>query len=243
MPRSLILLLSLIFLTPAVANAQQIDADVYESEFVWGINKNTAGGLIGGFMLRKSRRLSDRMFESYGLEVVNVKHSQETRRNSRTGNFYIYGKSNYLYTFRFQYGRELILFRKAPSQGVEIKAIAAIGPSLGLLAPYYIDYTVDRNTIISRTEQYDPNNPNHSYDQILGTGRLFQGVTQSKIRIGANLKAALSFELGSLKSNVTGFEIGFLLDAYTQEIVLMPTADNSAIFPTAFITLFYGGRR
>ncbi len=243
MPRSLLFVLMLLFLAPAMTQAQQIDADVYESEFVWGINKNTAGGLIGGFMLRKSRRLSDRMFESYGLEIVNVKHSQETRRNSRTGNFYIYGKSNYLYTFRFQYGRELILFRKAPSQGVEIKAVGAIGPSLGLLAPYYIDYTTDRNTIISRTEQYDPNNPNHSYDQILGTGRLFQGVTESKIRIGANLKAALSFELGSLKSNVTGFEIGFLLDAYTQEIVLLPTADNSAIFPTAFITLFYGSRR
>ncbi len=243
MPRFLTLSLLLLFLTPVLVQAQQIDADVYESEFVWGINKNTAGGLIGGFMLRKSRRINDRMFESYGLELVNVKHSQETRRNSRTGNFYIYGKSNYLYSFRFQYGRELILFRKAPSQGVEIKAVGAIGPSLGLLAPYYIDYTTDRNTIISRTEQYDPNNPNHSYDQILGTGRLFQGVTESKIRIGANLKAALSFELGTLKSNVTGFEIGFLLDAYTQEIELMPTAENSAIFPTAFITLFYGSRR
>jgi hypothetical protein len=242
MPRFLFVL-PLLFLLPLASPAQGLDADVYESEFVWGINKNTAGGLIGGFMVRKSRRLSDRMFESFGLELVNVKHSQESRRNSRTGNFYIYGKSNYLYSFRFQYGRELILFRKAPSQGVEIKAIGAVGPSLGLLAPYYIDYTTDRNTIVSRTEQYDPNNPNHSYDQILGTGRLFQGVTESNIRIGLNLKAALSFELGTSKSNVTGFELGFLLDAYTQEIVLMPTADNSAIFPTAFITLFYGTRR
>jgi hypothetical protein len=230
-------------LIPDTTRAQEIDADVYESEFVWGINKNTAGGLIGGFMVRKSRRISPNMFESFGLELVNVKHSQESRTNSRTGNFYIYGKSNYLYSFRFQYGRELILFKKAPSQGVEIKAVGAVGPSIGLLAPYYIDYTTDRNTIISRTEQYDPNNPNHSWDQILGTGSLFQGITESKVRIGLNIKAALSFELGSVKNNVTGFEIGMLLDAYTQEIILLPTADNSAIFPTAFITLFYGSRR
>ncbi|MCA6079014.1 hypothetical protein [Fulvivirga sedimenti] len=239
---SRVLILILIFLIPSLLFAQE-QPDVYDNEFVWGVSKNTSGGLIGGFMARKSRRLNDRMFESFGIELVNVKHSQEIRRNSITGNFYIYGKSNYLYSIRAQYGREYILFRKAPSQGVEIKAIGAVGPSIGILAPYYIEYTTSRSAIISRTEQYNPNNEDHSIDQILGTGRLFQGLFESKLRIGANLKAALSFELGTSKSNVTGFEIGMLLDAYAGDIILMPTAENKSVFPTAFITLFYGSRR
>ena len=241
MPRYL--LLSLILLFPVFVHAQEMEADRYDTEFVWGVSKNSAGGLIGGFMARKSRRLSDRMFESVGIELVNIKHPQEVRRNSITGNFYIYGKSNYLYSIRLQYGREYILFKKAPSQGVEIKAIGAVGPSIGILAPYYIEYTTSRSAIVSRTEQYDPNNEDHSIDQILGTGRLFQGLFESNLRIGANLKAALGFELGNLKSNVTGFEIGVLLDAYAGEIPLMPTAENRSVFPTAFITLFYGSRR
>jgi hypothetical protein len=230
-------------LCPLVLSAQELEADRYNNEFVWGINKNTAGGLIGGFMARKSKRLSDRMFESYGLELVNIKHPQEVRRNSITGNFYIYGKSNYLYAIRLQYGREYIVFKKAPSQGVEIKAVGAVGPSIGILAPYYIEYTTSRSAIVSRTEQYDPDNEDHSIDQILGTGRLFQGLFESNLRIGVNLKAAMSFELGTLKSNVTGFEIGVLMDAYAGDIPLMPTADNKSVFPTAFITLFYGSRR
>ena len=241
MPRYLVL--AFLFILPSFLFGQDLEADRYDNEFVWGISKNTAGGLIGGFMARKSKRKSDRMFESFGLELVNIKHPQEVRRNSITGNFYIFGKSNYLYSIRAQYGREYILFKKAPSQGVEIKAIGAIGPSIGLLAPYYIEYTTSRSAIVSRTEQYDPNNEDHSIDQILGTGRLFQGLFESKLRIGANLKAALSFELGTVKSNVTGFEIGVLMDAYAGDIELMPTAENRSVFPTAFITLFYGSRR
>ncbi|MEL7003080.1 MAG: hypothetical protein AAFN93_10140, partial [Bacteroidota bacterium] len=118
---------------------------------------------------------------------------------------------------------------------------------IGILAPYFIEFNPDNNGAgrLNRTaaEQYDPNNPRHTRDRILGTGHLFQGIQNSEIKFGANLKAALSFELGTSKSHVTGFELGFLVDAYTEEIVLLPRANNRAVFPTAFITLFYGNRR
>lgn len=241
-------ILLLFFLLPSlVIQAQNQESDSYDSEFIWGINKNTSGGLIGGVVFRKSKRLTDRMYQSIGIELMNVKHPQETRSNSGIGNFYIFGKSNYLYAIRGQYGRELVLFRKAPQQGVEIKAIGAIGPSIGLLAPYFIEFNPDNSGIGggNRTiaEQYDPNNPKHTPDRILGAGHLFQGIQDSEFKIGVNLKAALSFELGTSKSHVTGFELGFLVDAYTEEIILIPTANNRSIFPTAFITLFYGNRR
>ena len=61
--------------------------------------------------------------------------------------------------------------------------------------------------------------------------------------MGGNLKAALNFELGTLKSQVTGFEVGFLLDAYFNEVVLMPSSANKSVFPTIFFTLFYGSRK
>ena len=54
--------------------------------------------------------------------------------------------------------------------------------------------------------------------------------------------AALNFELGTVKSQVTGFEVGFLLDAYINKVVLMPTATNKNVYPTIFFTLFYGTR-
>jgi hypothetical protein len=227
----------------SAANVQAQDSYDYNHELIWGINKNSSGGLIGGFILKKSRRLNDRMFETYGIELMNVKHTQERRYNARfTGNFFIYGKSNYLYTLRMQYGRELLLFSKAPQQGVEIKGIAAIGPSLGFETPYYIERGLDQSFRTTR-EPYDPNNPQHNFFNILGPGRLFEGVPEAKLVPGLNFKTALSFEMGSVKSQVAGFEVGFLIDAYTREIELMPTTENSAIFPTVFISLYYGNRR
>lgn len=231
----------LLFMAVSVSGyGQTQDSYEYQSEFTWGINKNTSGGLIGGFVFKKSRKLTDRMLETFGLEIMNVKHPQEVRRNSYSGNFYTYGKNNYLYAFRFQYGRDFILFEKAPQQGVEIKAIFAAGPSLGIVAPYYVEWSPDGGGIFTVREQYYPEMP---AEFILGPGRLFEGLGESSIVIGANLKAALNFELGTFKSQVTGFEAGFLLDAYAKEIEMVPTAKNYSAYPTLFITFFYGSRK
>lgn len=223
--------------------AQTQDSYDYTSEFTWGVNKNTSGGLIGGFVFKKARKLNERLLETYGLEIMNVKHPQESRLSSGTGNFFIYGKRNYLYSFRFQYGRDLIIFKKAPQQGVEIKAVVAAGPSIGIVAPYYIERLIDNSFFATKHEQYDPNNPFHSYSRILGTGYLFEGIGDSKIQLGGNIKVGLNFELGTVKSQVTGFEVGFLLDTYFNKVILVPTAENSGVFPTLYFSLFYGKRK
>jgi hypothetical protein len=224
----------------ANAFAQTQDSYEYQSEFTWGINKNTYGGLIGGFVFKKARKLNDRLLETFGLEIMNVKHPQEVRQNSQsTGNYFIYGKSNYLYALRFQYGRDLILFKKAPQQGVEIKAVTAIGPTLGIVAPYYIERASDQGLVTIR-QKYEPG---IDAVEIYGPGRLFEGLGESTLKLGANAKFALNFELGTVKSQVTGFEAGFLVDAYTSKVVIVPTAQNYSVFPTLFFTLFYGGRK
>jgi len=245
--RLVILLIIITVLGSASGYSQELDSDSYSSEFIWGVNKNTAGGLIGGIVFRKSKQINPKLYESYGLELMNVKHPLESQVRTFSGNSVILGKANYLYAIRLQYGRELVLFRKAPQQGVEIKLITAIGPSIGLHSPYYVELLSDGGTS-TRREPYDPNrhrvNCNNSSNCIVGTGYLFQGLSEADLKIGGNAKAALSFELGTSKSNVTGFEAGFLIDAYTSNMELLPTAEeNRQIFPTAFITLFYGSRR
>jgi hypothetical protein len=192
--------------------AQTQDSYEYDKEFIWGINKNSAGGLIGGFTFKKARRIRSNQFETFGLEIMNVKNPAEVRISSGTGSFFIFGKTNYLYAFRFQYGRDFVLFTKAPQQ--EIKAVFAAGPSLGVVAPYYIERKVGNSVFNTIHEQYDPNNLNHTPDKILGTGYLFEGLGRSKIELGGNIKFGLNFELGVVKSQVTGFEVGLLLDAY-----------------------------
>jgi hypothetical protein len=234
------IILSLLILS-FTAVAQTQDSYEYQSEFTWGINKNTSGGLIGGLVFKKARKLgNDRILETFGVELMNVKHPQEVRENATfSGNLFIFGKRNYLYAIRTQYGRDLILFKKAPQQGVEIKAVFAAGPSLGVVAPYYVEFQTE-NLNYSQYAQYSKA---IAVDDILGPGRLFQGIGESSLVLGANVKAAINFELGTIKDQVTGFEAGFLLDAYTRKIELMTDAKKYAVYPTLFLTLFYGRRR
>jgi hypothetical protein len=221
--------------------AQTQDSYDYNSEFVWGINKNSSGGFIGGFTFKSSRRISKKMFETFGLELMNVKNPHEVRVQSvSSGNYFIFGKTHYLYAIRLQYGRDLILFTKGPQQGVEVKAVVAAGPSIGIVAPYYVEMT---DSSFYTTKVPYTAGPGQSYTKIVGTGSLFQGLGDSQIQPGINFKIAMNFELGPGKSSVQGFEGGFLLDSYFKKVPLMAQAENYAIYPTVYLTLFFGSRR
>lgn len=234
---SLILIFSF---SETFAQREDVGNYEYDKEYMFGINKNTNGGLIGGFVFKAGTRLSDDQFSFWGLELSNVKNPKEARYNTVLGNSYIFGKSNYLYAIRPHFGREVVLFKKAPNQGVQVSALAAVGPSIGLIAPYYIEYAINRLETV--TEQYDPE-IHQSRFNILGTGRLFQGLGQSKVAIGANLKAALMFEFGVFRSNATGLELGYMVEGYNKEIPLVPTTENKQIFQSAYFTFFYGFRK
>jgi len=223
-------------ITSGAIYAQGNDYD-YTSEAIWGINKNSSSGLIGGFIFRFSRSVKPNHYRTIGFELINVKHPAESRIVSRSGNYFIVGKENHLFTIRGQYGRDIVIFKKAPQQGVQITAIGAVGPSIGLEAPYYIEI----NQFVK--EPYDPSNPAHNVDNITGSGFIFQGLFESKVVIGLNIKAGMSFEFGTFKSNVSGFEIGMLLDAYARKINMIPEADNYSVWPSVYITLFYGSRK
>jgi hypothetical protein len=222
------------------ANAQDTEDYDYTSEFIWGINKNTNSGLIGGLILKFSKAITPTKFQTFGIEIVNVKHPQEQKFHSYSGNYFIWGKSNYLYSLRGQYGREYILFKKAPQQGIQINAHFSGGPTIGIVAPYLLEIAVDKSTVY---EQYDPENSRHNITNIMGTGNIIQGLGKSNLNIGANVKSSLVFEFGTFKNNVTGFEAGFLVEGFPKEIVLVPLAENKNIYTSAFITLFYGNRR
>ena len=236
----LIPLFFLLLANTALAQREDVGNYEYDREYLLGINKNTNGGMIGGFALKVGSRIDDSQFAYFGLELANVKHPKEVRYTTVTGNNYIYGKSNYLYAIRPHYGKELILFKKAPNQGVQVSALAAVGPSIGLIAPYFIEYSINRvETVV---EPYDPA-IHQSRFNILGTGQLLEGLGQSKLAIGGMAKAALHFEFGVFKSNATGLEVGYQLEGFLKKIPLIQTADNKQFFQSAYFTLFFGFRK
>ena len=218
---------------------QQEETYEYNREYIWGVSKNTNSGLIGGLAGKFTRKISAGQFQSFGLEIVNVKSPKELRRPAASGNTFIQHKTNYLFSIRPQYGREWIVFRKAPQQGVQVNFILAGGPTIGLLTPYYVQSGTQQIRIIPAREV------NGRTSEIVGSGPFLRGFREGEVdlKVGANLKASLSFEFGTFKNDVTGFEAGFQVEAFSEAVEIAEVAGTQQFFPSAFIMLFYGSRR
>lgn len=240
---------------PAPAGlATPSDEQSYRKEFVFGVNFNTQGALIGGASVRSATVVDERWLRFWSLEGVMLKNSKEQRVSSENyGGSYIYHKANYAFALRPSYGVQRILFRKAADSGVQVNGMLSAGPTLGLLLPYYISY--DRTPSSSprpdaqyfREEAYDPNI--HADGLIVDRGSLFAGIGKTKLVPGAHVRAALSFEYGRYRDAVAGLETGFLLEGYTDYMVILkPDATatnvqlNKQFFPSVYLTLYFGHR-
>ena len=243
-----------ISVVPPAPSDEQSDS----KEFVFGINFNTQGGLLGGASIRSSRMLDDRTLRFWMVEGVMLKNAKEYRTtNPYVGGSYVTSKTNYGFVLRPSFGLQRVLFRKAADAGVQVNVLASAGPSIGLLMPYYITY--DRTFAVSQS-QYNLSNDdivNEQYDRtkhnvelaILDHGPLFSGIGQTQVVPGVHLRGALSFEYGRYRDAVAGLEAGFLVEAFTKRMVILSPDPNlpsdqlnRQFFPSVYLTLYFGHR-
>ncbi|MEA5137935.1 hypothetical protein [Arcicella rigui] len=220
-----------------------VDENNYHSILSFGITTNTNSGLLGGFAAKKEIVINSgsslHQLHYFGLELVNVNHPKQSSVNvGGNGSSYTYGKQNYLFAIRPQYGREFNLFHRSSDGGVSVSGIIAGGPTIGLEKPYYLQIYYGRG--IFRDEVYDPNK--HNVTNIAGTGGFFEGLGNSKIVPGANIKAALNFELDAFRQSNISLEIGFLAEIYQRNINIMSFAENQKVFTSGYLTLYFGGK-
>ncbi|WP_331148405.1 hypothetical protein [Hymenobacter sp.] len=231
------------------------DDPSYRKEFVYGVNFNTRGGLIGGVSVRSSRVLSENWSRFWSIEAVEVKHRKEVKVASYNGSSFVLDKANYFIALRPSVGAQRVVFRKAAESGVQVNALMSAGPSIGLLMPYYInyDYTERINGQprgggeIIRTEQYDPY-IHLDEARIRDRAPLFTGANETKPYIGAHWRGALSFEYGRYRDAVAGIETGVLLELYGKRPVILRSRDvpdsqiNNRFYPSVYLTIYLGSR-
>ena len=238
-----------------LVSAAPSDEQSYRKEFVFGVNFNNQGGLLGGASVRSSRVLEGRQLRFWSIEGVMLKNVKEDQRNTGVGS-YIRRKTNYAFVLRPSIGIQRILFRKAADAGVQVNGLVSVGPSIGMLMPYYISYDITAarsgtqpnlatDDIVN--EQYDPFK--HNEDYILDRGPLFSGIGQTKFVPGVHFRAGLSFEYGRYRDAVTGAEVGFLLEGFTKRLLILSPGNlsevdalNRQFFPSVYLTLYFGHR-
>ena len=223
---------------------ENVDEENFKSVLSFGLTTNTNSGLLGGVAVRKEILINNnalrRQFHYFNFEIVSVNHYRESTSNvGGNGSGYVYGKQNYLFAIRPQYGREINLFRKSSEGGVNVNGIIAGGPTIGLLKPYYVQVFYGRGTV--RDEIFD--SKKHTPNNIAGSGGFFEGLGEATVVPGINLKAALNFELDAFRQSNISLEIGFLAEAYTQKVNIMALSENRNLFTSGYITVFFGGKK
>ncbi|WP_141106594.1 hypothetical protein [Hymenobacter gelipurpurascens] len=224
----------------------------YRREFIYGINFNTRGGLIGGASVRSTKPLNQDWARYWSIEGVEVKHPKEQKVPTYLGGQYVPGKANYMYVLRPSVGVQRIIFRKAPESGVQVNALLGAGPSVALLMPYYVtyDYTPRDSRLQPigpaeyRNEKFDPerNQP------IADRAPLFSGISETKPSVGVHIRGALSFEYGRYRDAVAGVETGFLFEAYPKRQTILRSLNvsddklNKLFFPSVYLTVYLGHR-
>ncbi|MFD2573900.1 hypothetical protein ACFSUS_24905 [Spirosoma soli] len=238
------------------AQNTESEDDNYQTITTFGITTNTNSGIIGGFSFRQSKMLSGSLFglpqyRYLSVELVNVKHPKEIQSSlNSVGSRFIEGKENYLFVLRPQYGREVKLFQRSADEGIAVSGILAAGPSIGIIKPYYLEVTYANSTRSVPASEVNGLTTS-SGESVTGAGGFFQGLGQSKLTVGLNVKAALSFELSAFRNNTTGVEIGFLAEAFPNKVLIIPNTDptrsredgNRNFFTSAYLTLFFGSKK
>lgn len=267
MKKNYILLLLLLFLcfgnillaqrknTPSVSTSKQastkqrtkkevVDEEHYHSILSFGLTTNTNSGLLGGIAARKEIVINPEAlhphFHYISLEFVNVNAYHETSI-SPNGSSFIYAKKKYLLALRPEYGREFNIFKKSSDGGVNVNGVLAVGPSIGVLKPYYIEYALNNTGSKAASVAYDPSV--HDRSRILGSGSFFSGFGQSTFVPGAHIKAGLNFELDSYRKGNISVEVGFLAEVYSKPVDMLAYVDNQKVFTSGYLTIFFGGKK
>jgi hypothetical protein len=223
---------------------ETIDAKV----LAYGVTTNTNSGILGGFVLRSSTPVSagkkKPVHRYLALELVNIRHPKESQRGTPLGTRYAYGKVNYLFSVRPEYGREWFFFNKIGENSIGLSGVLAAGPSLGIEKPYYIKYGAG-SPGESQTVVFDPDIYS-DLSKISGAAGIWNGfLNNAKVVPGFHLKSALNVDMSTFGDNITGFELGSTIEVFTRRTeILSPKITNSpSAFVSAYLTLYFGNKR
>ncbi len=246
-------------LVPEQNNYETAKGIVYNKEFSVNFKLHTNGFSIGAdFGTLKTYYLT----RFWGFEIGEIKHPKEFRQSfdfrnpitSKVARAFVFGKQNNFYPIRISFGEKRYFSEKASRKGLAIGGSYAVGPSLGLLKPYYLELVrfiePGSNQVVVRSERYSTENEDVFLDinSIYGSAGFTKGFDGIEILPGANAKLAIHFDWGAFDEFVKALDAGVMVDFYFRKVPIMveserlDNTENSPIFINLFLNLQLGKR-
>ncbi len=172
-----------------------------------------------------------------------------TNRVSRP---FVYAKQNQLYVLRAGFGNRIYLTEKARQRGVAMGYSWQLGPTLGLLKPYYLEVeTGEGGTAgVVRDIRFTEENAALFLDRfrIFGASVWSRGFDEMRLVPGIHARASIHFGFGAYEELAKAFEVGlhgdfFLTNAPIMvETPLAPNISNSNLHLNLFLKMQFGKR-
>ena len=224
---------------------------VYDQEFAVNLYLHTKGYGVGAIFgdLKTYYKTS-----FYHVDLGMVKHPKEHRPDNQINQFnvlsrpYVFGKKNSFFVLRAGKGEKRYLSEKARRKGIAMGYSYQIGPSIGMLKPYYLDIRTESG-IGSPPEiesvKYSEENADRflNPDFIDGYAGFWKGLGETNFIFGGHIKGGAHFAWGAYDKYVKALEIGVLIDFYFQRIDIMVVEDNSPLFANLYLNLQFGKRK
>lgn len=231
---------------------------VYDREFTVDLKLHTNGYALG---INIANLRTYYLTTFLNFEFGEIKHPKQFRQsfdfkpsaNGKVSRAFVFGKQNNFFVLRGGYGQKRYFSEKAKRKGLAIGVSYEVGPSLGLLKPYYLELQYPEqstNEIVTRSEKYSEENADVFLDitRIFGSSSFAKGFSEISVLPGAHAKAAVHFDWGAFDEFVKAIEAGVMLDLYFQDVPIMvdsprvENAENRPLFVNLFINLQLGKR-
>jgi hypothetical protein len=224
---------------------------VYDKEASGFLRLHTNGYTIGGSYGTLKTYYKTNYWQ---FELVHIKHPREytnrsqfsAAQNGATGSSFIFGKQNSFFALHGAYGQKRYFSGKAKKQGVAVGMSYSVGPSLGIIKPYYLELFTDvvNGRRVATAQKYTEENGGSFLDvsSIAGGAGFGYGFDELSLVPGGHGKVALHLDWGAFDEYVRAVEIGLMLDVYAKEIPIMLTDDNRPYFINLYFSVEIGKR-
>lgn len=231
---------------------------IYDNEVNFTFALATPRNIFLG--VRSGKLITYDKLKYWSASFGSIRHARERKENpdrinpatNRVSRAFTYGKINQLYALRLGFGMRKYLSEKARQRGVAVGYSYEVGPSLGLLKPYYIEVITGEPGGNNRIQdiRYDGDNLNQflNQDRIFGASAWTLGLDQVGLRPGLHAKAAAHFGFGAYDEVSKSLEAGVMADFFLGNTDLMlesdltPGVSNSPLFLSLFLNVQFGKR-
>lgn len=181
------------------------------------------------------------------LEVNGIKGNNENRIRTlymdwQEGSRYVYGKVNRLTAITMTTGLFRTVFPLNDYNKVKLNAAIGIGPTFGLIRPYYLNVAIfdslGNNGIV---KEIPANSVQYDYSDVVGEVPFYKNVNITQLYPGISLRAVAQVDFNRSSNSIKGLQLSLNGDWFSKKITLMQGSATRG-FLYAGIGIVFGKR-